>query len=270
MGEAAAVRGGGAGGLGQHLTPLLPLFGAGLLAGAMNALAGGGSFVSLPALIAAGVPSVQANASSTVALWPGGAAAAWTYHERLRPVCGVPMPLLLGLTVAGGLIGSVLLLLTPARAFDRVLPWLLLMATLALAFARRVGRAVEGWLRGRPVPVMIAQFFLGVYGGYFGGAVGLMMVSAWGLFGERDVKALNAPRTLLVSAANTIALVTFVVAGAVAWPQTLAMLVGGLGGGVAGARVGRRLPPRLTRWVTLAVSVGITAVFFARAYGRRG
>ena len=248
---------------------LLPLFGAGMLAGAMNSLAGGGSFVSLPALIAAGVPSVPANASSTVALWPGGVAGAWTYHERFRAVCGLSMTILLGLTLVGGLIGSVLLLVTPSSVFNVLLPWLLLMATLALAFARRIGQVLEGRLRGHRLPVMICQLGLGMYGGYFGGAVGLMMVSVWGLFGERDIKALNAPRTLLVVTANTVAVVTFVVAGAVVWPQTLAMLIGGLGGGFGGARVGRKLPPQLTRWLTLAVSVGITAVFFARAYGGR-
>ena len=194
---------------------LLPLFGAGMLAGAMNSLAGGGSFVSLPALIAAGIPSVQANASSTVALWPGGVAGAWTYHERFRTVCGLSTTILLGLTLVGGLIGSVLLLVTPSSVFNVLLPWLLLMATLALAFARRIGQVLEGRLRGHRLPVMICQLGLGMYGGYFGGAVGLMMVSVWGLFGERDIKALNAPRTLLVVAANTVAVVTFVVAGAV-------------------------------------------------------
>ena len=159
-----------------------------------------------------------------------------------------------------------LLLVTPSSVFNVLLPWLLLMATLALAFARRIGQVLEGRLRGHRLPVVIYQLGLGMYGGYFGGAVGLMMVSVWGLFGERDIKALNAPRTLLVVAANTVAVVTFVVAGAVVWPQTLAMLIGGLGGGIAGARVGRKLPARLTRWLTLAVSVAITTVFFVRAY----
>ncbi len=250
------------------MSPLLPLFAAGLLAGAMNALAGGGSFVTLPALIAAGLPSVQANASSTVALWPGGAASAWTYHERFRTVCGVAARPMLATTLAGGLAGSLLLLWTPSAAFDVILPWLLLLATIALAFGRRAGAALRGRLRGRTAPVLLAQFGLGVYGGYFGGAVGLMMVAVWVLLGESDIKALNAPRTLLVSAANTVAVLAFVLAGAVRWPQTLAMLVGGLLGGVAGARLGRVVAPNVTRLLTLCWTTAITGVFFARAYLR--
>lgn len=234
----------------------------------MNALAGGGSFVTLPALIAAGLPSVQANASSTVALWPGGAASAWTYHERFRPVCGVAAGPMLGTTLTGGLAGSLLLLWTPSAAFNVILPWLLLLATLALAFGRRIGTAWRGRLRGRAGPVLVAQFGLGLYGGYFGGAVGLMMVAMWVLLGEGDIKALNAPRTLLVSAANTVAVLAFILAGAVRWPQTLAMLAGGLLGGVAGARLGRVASPRVTRFLTLCWTISITAVFFARAYWR--
>jgi uncharacterized membrane protein YfcA len=248
----------------MHHLPFL--FGAGLLAGGMNALAGGGSFVSLPALIAAGVPSVVANASNTVALFPGGLASAWTYHERLQPVCGIAIPPLLVLTLAGGLLGSLLLLWTPASAFNQVLPWLLLIATLALAFARRIGAALEGRLHARAAPVLFAQFLLAIYGGYFGGAVGLMMVAAWCVLGERDIKRLNAPRTLLVSAANGIAVLAFIAAGAIRWPETLAMLAGGLCGGYAGARLGRAMPPQTTRALTLCWSIGITCVFFIRAY----
>lgn len=242
------------------------LFGAGLLAGAMNALAGGGSFVSLPAMIACGLSSVQANASSTVALWPGGAASAWSYHERFGPICAVPLPLMLGITLAGGLLGSLLLLSTPSAAFDVILPWLLLLATLALAFSRRLGAALRGRLQGRAAPVLAVQALLGIYAGYFGGAAGLMMMAAWAVLGEADVKSSNGPRTLLVSVANTVAVAAFIVAGAVRWPQTLAMLAGGLAGGVGGARLGRILPASAARWMTLAWTTAITAAFFIRAY----
>ncbi len=255
---------------------ILFLFGAGLLAGAMNALVGGGSFVTLPALIAVGVPSVVANASSTVALYPGGLASAWTYRgERQKPstaLCGVGTGWLLGVTLAGGLAGSLLLLGTPAASFNLILPWLLLGATLAIAFARRVSLAAQGRqgaARRAPAGLVLAlQFGLGVYGGYFGGAVGLMMVAAWSLMGEHDIKALNAPRTMLVSAANTIAVVAFVAAGAVRWPETLAVLAGGAIGGTAGARLGRVMPARATRLLVLGCTTGMTCAFFARAYLR--
>ncbi len=254
----------------RHMDRLFFLFGAGLLAGTMNALAGGGSFVSLPALIAVGVPSVPANASSTVVLYPGGLASAWTYHDRARgvrrTVCGVSLGRLLGATLSGGLAGSLLLLSTPASSFDRILPWLLLAATLALAFARQVSRTAHRRRRAPAGLVLGLQFALGLYGGYFGGAVGLMMVAAWSLMGEHEIKALNGPRTLLVSAANTIAVLAFIVAGAVRWPETLSMLAGGAIGGAAGARLGRRIPAPLTRALVLACTSGMTCVFFARAY----
>ncbi len=170
------------------MNSLLFVSGAGLVAGAMNALAGGGSFVSLPALIAVGVPSVQANASSTVALFPGGVASVWAYRDGLGPVGAVSLRALLITTLIGGVVGAVLLLSTPTQTFDFVLPWLLLVACLALGFGRSVGE----WLRRRgriaPVAVLTVQFGLGIYGGYFGGAVGIMMMAVWGLFDSRDLE----------------------------------------------------------------------------------
>jgi uncharacterized membrane protein YfcA len=245
------------------------LVAAGLLAGAMNALAGGGSFVTLPALIAVGVPSVAANASSTVALVPGGLASAWTYFEAFGPVCGVPMRSMAAASLVGGFIGSLALLWTPSSAFDLILPWLLLAATLAIAFSRRLGAAVQRRVRPGPTLVIAIQFVLGLYGGYFGGAVGLMMLAAWSLLGAGDIKVMNGPRTLLVNAANAIAVVTFVVAGTVRWPQTVAVMLGALAGGFGGARLGRRLPAKAMRAVTILLTVVITALFFLRAYAPR-
>jgi hypothetical protein len=245
----------------------LLIFGAGLVAGAMNALAGGGSFISLPALIFVGVPSVQANASSSVALFPGGLTSAWAYRDGLGPVGAVSLRRLLMATVIGGVIGAILLLSTSSQAFMQVLPWLLLLASGALAFARRLGE----WLREhRTIPawaVLTVQFALGVYGGYFGGAVGIMMLAVWGLLGGSDLKQLNGPRTLLVSAANTMAILIFIAAGAVRWPETLVMLVAAMIGGYGGALIGRRAPPKLIRSTTLLVTASITLVFFVRAYG---
>ncbi len=240
--------------------------GAGLLAGAMNALAGGGSFVSLPALMAVGVPSVQANASSTVALFPGGAASVFAYREGLGPVGPVPLRSLMVVMLVGGALGGILLLETPSSAFDRVLPWLLLFATIALAFARSLG----DWLRSRwtikPSVMLAIQFVLGVYGGYFGGAVGLMMLAIWGLMTTQDVKSLNAPRTLLVVTANSMAVIIFIVARAVYWPETVTMLVAAVVGGYGGAQIGKRAPAKVIRILTLIVTTGTTIAFFVRAY----
>ena len=244
------------------------VFLAGSLAGAMNALAGGGSFVTLPVLIAAGVPPVFANTSSTVALFPGGLASAWAYRADLGPVGAVPLRALLLATLAGGGAGALLLLHTSAAAFTFVLPWLLLIAFVALAFGRRLGAALRARMQIHAHAVLAIQFALGLYGGYFGGAVGIMMMAVWGLLDRRDLKQLNAPRTLLVSAANLVAVLTFIVAGAVRWPETLVMLGGAILGGYGGARLGRRAPQRIVRTTTLLATAAITLVFFWKTYAR--
>jgi hypothetical protein len=241
-------------------------FSAGLLAGAMNALAGGGSFISLPALIAAGVPPVQANMSSTVALFPGGLASAWAYRDGLRPVGTVSLRALLAATLCGGFAGALLLLRTSSAAFTFVLPWLLLVASIALAFGRSIGEALRARWHIHSHMVLVVQFMLGVYGGYFGGAVGIMMMAMWGLLDNSDLKHLNAPRTLLVSAANAVAVLAFVLANAVRWPETLDMLSGAIIGGYSGARIGRRAPPGIIRIITLLATSCITLTFFVKTY----
>ena len=241
--------------------------GAGLLGGAMNALAGGGSFVTLPTLIGGGIPSVAANASSSVALYPGGIASAFVYRAHLSGVGGVGVRPLLITSVIGGLVGSLLLLWTPSAVFDGVLPWLLLVATLALAFGRRIADRLHGKLRGHSGVVLAVQFVLSVYGGYFGGAAGLMMLAAWSLLDGGEVKALNAPRTVMVSAANTVAIILFAFARVVQWREAAIMAVAALLGGFAGAHLGNRLDPRVVRALTLILACGMTLRFFWRAYG---
>jgi uncharacterized protein len=240
--------------------------GAGLIAGAMNALAGGGSFVSLPALIAAGVPSVAANASSTVALFPGGAASAWAYRDGLGAVGAASLKSLLLTTLAGGAIGAMLLLYTPVTIFDIVLPWLLLLATLALSLGQKLGERLRRRWHIRPAAVLTIQFALAIYCGYFGGAVGIMMMAVWGLLDSRELKSLNAPRTLLVSAANAVAVLTFILAQAVHWRETIIMLVAATLGGYGGAQLGRRAPAKTVRAGTVLLTSLITLAFFARAY----
>lgn len=242
------------------------VFAAGVVAGAMNALAGGGSFVSLPALVAAGVPPVQANTSSTVALFPGGLASAWAYRDGLQPVGDVSLRALLVTTLCGGSVGALLLLRTSSAAFTFVLPWLLLIASVALAFGRRIGDAMRARWHIRAHSVLAVQFALGVYGGYFGGAVGIMMIAMWGLLDNCDLKHLNAPRTFLVSAANVVAVLAFILANAVRWPETLVMLAGAIIGGYGGAGIGRRAPPGIIRAITLLTTSGIALVFFVKTY----
>jgi len=252
--------------LAVSMNDILLLLFAGMLAGSMNALAGGGSFVSLPALISVGVPSVAANATSTFSLFPGGLASSWVYRDGFGKVCGVPvLPIALA-TVLGGLCGSVLLLLTPSSVFDAILPWLLLIATLMLVFGRRISAVFRSRASARTSTIVPVQFFLGVYGGYFGGAVGLMMLAAWSVFGGGEIKELNPMRMLMVMAANAVAVIVFVAAGAIAWSQCLPMLIGALLGGWVGAHIGRKLPASAIRALTIVLAVATTTVFFARAY----
>jgi len=240
---------------------------AGFAAGAMNALAGGGSFVTIPAFIAAGVPTVQANISSTVALYPGGLAGAWAWHRGLVPVGGVSLRVLGLVTAAGGFLGGSLLLWTPSSAFDLIIPWLLLFATLLLAFGNGVGALLRRHVAIGPSAMLAIQFVLGAYGGYFGGGVGIMMMSVWSVLGTTDFRQLHPARALMVSSANTAAVALFVVARAVAWRPTLGMLAGAIFGGYAGGYVGGRLDARVIRAGTLVITGAITAIFFARAYG---
>ena len=247
----------------QHLPVLL---GAGFVAGVMNAVAGGGSFISFPALLFAGVPAVAANASSTVALWPGSLTSLYGYRGRILGLRGIPMPVLLAISLAGGLVGALLLLFTPEGAFNAIVPWLLLLATLTFAFGGRAGAALRRRVRIGAAPLLAIQFVLAVYGGYFGGAVGIMTLAVWNLLGTINLAAYNPLKVLVVSACNSVATLCFAVSGVVWWPQTLAMLGAAAVGGYAGARLGRVMPPSLVRAAILVVSAGMTAVFFWRAF----
>ena len=238
------------------------LLGAGLLAGAMNAAAGGGTFVTLPALVFAGVPSLAANASSTVALVPGTFASAWAYRRDFRGFEGVGMGPMLAVSVAGGLVGALLLLRTPQGAFDALVPWLLLLGAVTFAGGRQAGAALRRRVRIGPRVLLGCQFGLGVYGGYFGGAVGIMMMATWSLLGSVEVGGMGAARTLLVSAANAVAVLCFVAAGVVWWPQTLVVLVAAVVGGYFGARVARLLPPARLRLGIAVFNFVLTAGFF--------
>jgi uncharacterized membrane protein YfcA len=238
---------------------------AAFVAGAMNAVAGGGSFLTFPALVFTGVPSVIANASSTVALFPGSFASAWAYRSDFRDFKGVSFRAMLGVSLVGGVIGALLLLLTPQRTFDGVIPWLLLVATLVFAFAPKLTPLLQRRVQIGPRTLVTVQFFVAIYGGYFGGAIGIMMLSAWALFGLTDLKSMNATKTLLAGALNGVAVVLFVFAGKVWWLQTGVMLIGSVAGGYLGAHFARRIDPRYIRTIVIVISVMMTIVFFARS-----
>lgn len=240
--------------------------GAGFLGGAMNALAGGGTFATLPALIALGLPANAANATSNVALLPGAATSAWSFRNELQPLGGMRIRTLTVITFIGGLIGSALLVLTPTRTFDLIIPWLLLFGFLVML----LGKRASDWLRARVTigarTLVVCQSLLGIYGGYFGGGVGLITTAMFGLLAGVSVREMFAPRTLMLAAANTAAAIVFTLTGLVAWWACVPMIVGAIVGGWAGALLGKRLPDALVRGWTLMVTAATTAVFFWRAY----
>jgi uncharacterized membrane protein YfcA len=250
-----------------EFSELLLSAGAGIVGGAMNALAGGGTFVTLPALIALGLPSNVANATSNVALLPGAGASAWEYRDELAPVGGLSVRKLAAITFVGGVVGSVLLVLTPTRVFDLIIPWLLLFAFVVMAF----GRHASDWLHSRVTirtgTLAAAQSLLGIYGGYFGGGVGLIAAAVYGLLAGMSPRSLFSIRTLMLATANLAAVFVFVATGLVRWWACAPMLLGAILGGWLGAKLGKRLPHGAVRVWTLIITGVTTAVFFARAYG---
>jgi uncharacterized membrane protein YfcA len=242
------------------------LLGAAIVGGLLNSVAGGGMFVIFPALVFTGVPSIIANASSTVAVIPGILASAWAYRADFRTSDDFPFIALVIVSVIGGIAGALLLLWTPQRTFDFVIPWLLLLATLLFIFGLRIAPALKRIFHIGPVTVVVIQFFIAVYGGYFGGAIGIMMLAVWTVFGLTNIHTMNANRTLLGTATNLVAIMIFISAHIVWWPQTLVMLVGTVGGGYAGARWARKANPRLLRASIMVISIGITIAFFLRKH----
>ena len=241
------------------------LFVAAAIGGAINSVAGGGSFVAFPALLFAGVAPVPANATNTIALWPGALAGAIAYRRELATVRDTLVPLSMAALV-GGLVGSLLLLRTSNHTFVLLIPWLLLFATLLFSFG---GQVVKRVTRGAhaPLPVAIgAQLAISVYGGYFGGGMGIMVLAVLSLTGMVDIHPMNALKTTLGSIVNGVAVVAFVLAGAIVWGPAIVMIFGGIVGGYAGAAVARQVSPKRVRALVLVVAWAMTTYFFVRTY----
>ena len=233
-------------------------------AGIINSVAGGGMFLTFPALVFTGVPSIIANATSTFAIMPGTVASAWAYREDLRKRSDFPFIPMLVASLTGGVAGAVLLLFTPQRTFDSVIPWLMLAATLLFAFGPRIAPVLRRAFHIGPVTLVAIQFIIAVYGGYFGGAIGVLMLATWSVFGITDIHVMNANRTLLGAAANGTALGLFVLAHKIWWPQGLTMLVAAVIGGYIGARTARKVDQRYMRAAITVTSIAITIAFFVR------
>jgi len=246
------------------------LFFAGLTGGALNSVAGGGSFIAFPALLFVGVPPIPANATNTLALWTAAAASGGAYRSRLNSTRRVLVALLTA-SLVGGVFGAVLLLKTPAHTFLQVLPWLTLSATLLFIFARRIAKTTSAGpgheaSSTRLAAITLAQFAVGIYGGYFGGGMGIVMLAMLAALGMTDIHAMNALKSVMGFVINGVAVATFVIARAVYWRHGTIMIAGGIVGGYLGAHYAQKVPQVWIRWFVVLVGTGMTVYFFWKSY----
>jgi uncharacterized membrane protein YfcA len=239
---------------------LAAAFGAGIL----NTIAGGGTFLTFPALVFAGIPPVAANATSAVAVFPGYLAGALAYRRELAGFAPREIARLLAITLAGGLAGSLLLLVSSNEAFAAIVPFLLLAATLAFLF----GESIRAWAarhRGGVTPQgALGLFLVSGYGGYFNGGLGIVLLALFALWGMTDIHRMNGLKTAASFALSAISVATFAAAGLIHWPEAIAMMLANTVGGYAGAPLARALPKAAVRAIVAVVGFGMSAVFFAR------
>jgi uncharacterized membrane protein YfcA len=248
--------------------PYLWLVAASFIAGVMNAMAGGGSFISFPAMLSIGVPPIQANATNTVALWPGQLTSVWALRTDLRREL---VAVVTSASVLGGVAGAVVLLNTKQRTFMHLVPWLLLCASVLFGISGPVSR----WLRRRTaephvpkppamVPLFLAIFPVCFYIGYFGAGAGFLIMTALALFGVEEMRALNSLKVLAACTSNFCAVVTFIFGGAIVWHYCIVSMVFAAIGGYVGAQYARRMNPDVLRIVVVVTGCAMAAYFFWR------
>ena len=235
--------------------------GAAFVAGAMNSVAGGGSFLSFPSLVFAGVPPISANATNNAAMWVGQIGSAHGYREEVAAHRSIFVPAI-AVSVVGALVGAILLLLTPPRTFERIIPWLLLFATLIFAASPFLRRKTEVQTPRHAPWQVVAQFFVAIYGGYFGAGMGIVMLAVLAFSGLPTFNAQNGIKNVLSAAINGVALIPFVVARIVDWRFAIPMAAIALAGGYLGARLFRRLPQNISRAIVIAIGTTMTVLFF--------
>ncbi len=233
---------------------------AGFAAGVINAVAGGGSLLSFPALLLTGMPAVAANATNTIAIWPGSVSSVWSYRaqlgeERHRALV-LAWPSLLG-----GLAGAVILIHTPEKAFRVLVPWLIIFACLLLVMQKPIARWVAvlgaGTPRHVPIGLWVAQLLISVYGGYFGAGIGILMLATMAIFLPSSLQHANSLKVLFAALINGIAAIYFIAVGAVCWPQALLMAATSVLGGLAGVALAKRMSAVVLRTVVVTYGLGI-------------
>jgi uncharacterized protein len=249
------------------------LFLAAFVGGSLNAVAGGGSFITLPALMYSGVAPVAANATSAFAMWPASLSSVIAYRRELV-IRGRWVALLAAASVIGGLLGGFLLISNSDSSFLRVLPWVMLVTAVTFTFseviARRVGQpsseppASSSDLSAHRVAAVLLQLAIAGYGGYFGGGMGIMMLATFAIAGMKDIHEMNGLKLVLSVAINGVALAEFIATGAVAWMPGLVMVAGGIAGGYVSAATARRIDQRYVRLFIVVIAWILTVYFFIR------
>ncbi len=253
------------------LTLAIELFLAAALGGALNAVVGGATFVVFPALVFAGIPPVQANATSSVVVWPGAVAGVFAYREDIN----LGRKLLLALGVAGfigGAVGAWLLVHTSSVAFVHLVPWLLLFASSLFTFGGKISRWLIGGgdhsaVRGI-LGVTLAQFAISIYGGYFGAGMGILMLAAYAVANLGNIHTMNGVRSAVGVLINGVAIGLFIYDRAIIWKPALVMIVGSTLSGYYGAVIARRVDPAIVKRLVMAIAWAMTAYFFFKAYHR--
>ncbi|WP_428646441.1 sulfite exporter TauE/SafE family protein [Roseibium sp.] len=240
---------------------------AGFASGLLNAVAGGGTFISLPALIHAGIPPVSANATATLTALPGYVSSAWALRREMQAEGRLGLRLIIAVAAAGSVIGAILLVLTPGEAFLWIVPWLLLLATVLFAAGPYLLRSVQarGGLEAGPVLSAIAILAVSIYGGYFNGGLGIMLLAAFGLLGYVNLHGMNGLKNLLSAVLSLVSVLTFIGAGLIAWEQAFVMAGAATLGGYIGARKSRKIVRTdLLRYFVTGVGIIMTCVFFLK------
>lgn len=244
------------------------LVGAGIAGGIVNAIAGGATLITFPAMLAAGLPPVLANASNAVAVTPGHLIAAFADRPRL-PAFDRRFAALMVTALAGGTVGAVLLLSTPEDMFTALVPALIGSATLVFLLAGRIQLAVRRWaghaaghFDGRLATILAGP--ASIYGGYFGAGLGVMLMAVLTVAGQTDVQRANVLKNLMSSAVSAATITIFTVRGAVVWPETLVMLAGAVAGGFLGGNLVKILPPRVVRAVVILIGAGTSLIYAYR------
>jgi uncharacterized membrane protein YfcA len=248
---------------------------AAFFAGAINSVAGGGTLLTFPALTwilgSSAAAAVAANATSTVALFPGSIAATWGYRREMVGQGRWIVPLMIP-SIIGSVVGTWLVVTQPEKIFQELVPWLILAASLlfllqpAITKWTGIGHPHAQPSKSTMAGIVSFQFLIALYGGYFGAGIGILMLSSLALMGLGDIHRMNALKSVLASAINGMAVVMFIINGRVDWNYAVPMIVAGIAGGFVGASVSRRLDKNVVRWTVIAIGFGLSTYYFTRVY----